>query len=1092
MAIKPIQTIEGGPEYDPWATADQMERLIKSLTTSGISQNDAKQLISLLDDVKKGGKVDQQVLRQVLGNLKTGVAQDKQEAKGQDQQDKAERSFWKTSSENAKAATRAFKSANIADALRQTRDLGMVPIDSLSDAFVKVTSIVGAFGSGILGAANSLISSLGKIGAGLGKALGFLGGVIGAIGGLVITGISTLLGAIDGMGDVFFSLYNSGINLAYQQGETTHGLSNLAQAAADANLTIGEFGEFILENSRVAVAIGADAMGYLSKTVRKAMMPLGQLGLSIAETNEYMGDWLEMTRLTNTMDAMDRAAQAQGAQDYLLLITQLSHVTGKRRDQIAAELKEQSKDPDYQSWIQGIPDAIRSQVKAGADAMRGWFGQFGPEFGEDITRAMVTPGGLAVTKLGESLIQAGYEQEVAAMQLLMDQNKRGEISETEMLARLKQIKIDMLNNDSATQRQSELTAGMSEAHHAAVRLRTSMMNSSDATDKQKLELDKLITAMGNMENLQKSLTQTWTNFLAGMFKDETFVAQMDKIADNFQKIMADDQPLAQNLKKLATAAGPALVSGLSAISEHVGTSEFASIMGNLPNLFKSLGEALKGAVAYLRDLFFKSEEIVVADPKAIDGRRMGKKYTLKSGGEIMDGLKVAFTDLFSGIGNTITPIVTGIMSSAFTGIGNALLDSAKELFRKILNKASFGFLGKQELTQGIDEKGNKIEGETKAAFDKRQSEADDFAGMEQVAIYGAGGIIGYKLIKRQLRAARVGPTRGLTTPTAPVSAAASPPGRASTGAHRVVPGMGITSAKPPTAPSKWRSLLNKTKGLKGRGRGNVVMALLLGGAALAAEVMDLGDIDETYTEAEKHKEKKDVAESAGGLTGATAGAIGGAKIGAMIGVAGGPVGMAIGGILGSLIGGAAGWWAGEKAAGAGYDVVTGGAPNNTAPVATAIESKSIEHGTGEGSVAKYQLSARARLIKEAALKNARKQEAKFLERGNEDRAAKYIKQIKELEAQLGIKTKIQEKTAADLTEKINTDAINADEAAATSISEAGTAAAALKDGGTRAAGDPLLQEMIKLNKQIEKLSGVTRSVGTRTERAIHETGSYVR
>ena len=45
MAIKPIQTIEGGPEYDHWATADQMERLIKSLTTSGISQRDAQQLV---------------------------------------------------------------------------------------------------------------------------------------------------------------------------------------------------------------------------------------------------------------------------------------------------------------------------------------------------------------------------------------------------------------------------------------------------------------------------------------------------------------------------------------------------------------------------------------------------------------------------------------------------------------------------------------------------------------------------------------------------------------------------------------------------------------------------------------------------------------------------------------------------------------------------------------------------------------------------------------------------------------------------------------------------------------------------------------
>ena len=185
MAIKPIQTIEGGPEYDPWATAEQMERLIKSLLTSGISQRDAQQLVDLLGDIKKGDKVDQQTLRQVLGNLKTGVAQDKQGAKAQEQQDKAERGFWQASTRNAQNAARAFKNANIADALRETRDLGMVPIQSLSDAFVKVTNIVGAFGRGIFSAANSIISSLGKIGAGVGKVLGVFGGIIAGIGGLI-------------------------------------------------------------------------------------------------------------------------------------------------------------------------------------------------------------------------------------------------------------------------------------------------------------------------------------------------------------------------------------------------------------------------------------------------------------------------------------------------------------------------------------------------------------------------------------------------------------------------------------------------------------------------------------------------------------------------------------------------------------------------------------------------------------------------------------------------------------------------------------------------------------------------------------------
>ena len=58
---------------------------------------------------------------------------------------------------------------------------------------------------------------------------------------LLQTGVATLLGAIDGMADVFSALYNSGINMAVQQGKLGHGFENLLVAASNARMTIGEF-----------------------------------------------------------------------------------------------------------------------------------------------------------------------------------------------------------------------------------------------------------------------------------------------------------------------------------------------------------------------------------------------------------------------------------------------------------------------------------------------------------------------------------------------------------------------------------------------------------------------------------------------------------------------------------------------------------------------------------------------------------------------------------------------------------------------------------------------------------------------------------
>ena len=121
-------------------------------------------------------------------------------------------------------------------------------------------------------------------------------------------------------------------------------------------------------------------MGELSNTVRKALLPMGMYGLSMSELNEYMSDYLEMTRITGTLDAMDRAEQAKGAQDYLEMITSLTAITGKRREQISAELKTQSQSEDWIAFMGTVPDEMKQQVGETAMAMRTWFNQFGTEF----------------------------------------------------------------------------------------------------------------------------------------------------------------------------------------------------------------------------------------------------------------------------------------------------------------------------------------------------------------------------------------------------------------------------------------------------------------------------------------------------------------------------------------------------------------------------------------------------------------------------------------------------------------------------------------------------------------------------------------
>ena len=85
------------------------------------------------------------------------------------------------------------------------------------------------------------IKILGKFGQGLLKGiLGFAG----AIGGALITGLSALMGAITALGDSFFELYNTGINMAsgISDGASGLGRENSTQTEHPKSLLIHIYG----------------------------------------------------------------------------------------------------------------------------------------------------------------------------------------------------------------------------------------------------------------------------------------------------------------------------------------------------------------------------------------------------------------------------------------------------------------------------------------------------------------------------------------------------------------------------------------------------------------------------------------------------------------------------------------------------------------------------------------------------------------------------------------------------------------------------------------------------------------------------------
>ena len=360
-----IYTHEGlnsGP-YAHWATEKTLRELLDKMSSAGIGQSDIDRMVNVLTAISEGNTVDSDTLKKLLANMRRGSAdQRKRDKDDEDTRDK-ETDFWKDSKALANKSYKAFKDADISDALGEGGKAFILPMGSIEEAFNKVAGIVSSVGAGFANFGHVLVDSmdiLGKWGKRIaGSAIKFAS----FVGGMLMTAAGGLMGMITALGDTFFQLYDTGINLAagLSEGETAFG--SLTKMASDARLSVGEFAEYVAKNSAVAVAIGANAMGQLSNSVRKALYPLGNLGLTASETNEYIGEYLEMQRGMGHLDRMSQRERADATSEYLITLTALTQVTGKQRKEIAASLQANLKEANLQAYLQSLTGEQGKKIK---------------------------------------------------------------------------------------------------------------------------------------------------------------------------------------------------------------------------------------------------------------------------------------------------------------------------------------------------------------------------------------------------------------------------------------------------------------------------------------------------------------------------------------------------------------------------------------------------------------------------------------------------------------------------------------------------------------------------------------------------------
>jgi len=554
--------------YAHWATEKTLADCCKKLEKLGLDPSQLASIQNLLKGMSKGEEVDSRTLKGTLENLKGLKTQSK------DKSEELTGALGDMSGtldgvkRSAKDAFNAFKGQDLVGHLGKAGNMFVMPVETMTEAFERSSALVTAFGSGLAAASKKVVDSLSFLSDRLKSSIKTVIGFAGVLGGIAMGAAALLIGAIESIGDSFMSLYDTGINLAAEFEGAEGGLGELANAAAEARLTVGEFAAFIKEEAQLAVAIGAREMGRLSNTVRTALYPLGNLGMTAGELNEHMADHLEMQRITGVLDSMSRAEQARSTQNYLVQLTKLSQITGKAREQIEEQMAGAMKNTELTAFLMTLGEKEKKQAFASAQRITGILSAINPEAARNFNEAL-GKGNVYMTDWGKSLAKAGFTQETAAMNELISKVRSGAISEDAAQEEMLRIQRMMKANGPAMQQLYALARAGDASAQATVEHMQALQGANLSSAAWSEKMGDAEKAIGSWDEMQRSVSQTWTNFLAGLFGDKRFQKMLGTIADNLRDLLAPDSKFSKGLRKFATDLIPKIIDKLQGFIDWV-------------------------------------------------------------------------------------------------------------------------------------------------------------------------------------------------------------------------------------------------------------------------------------------------------------------------------------------------------------------------------------------------------------------------------------------------------------------------------------------------------------------------------------------
>jgi len=508
------------------------------------------------------------------------------------------------------------------------------------------------------------------------------------IGGALGGSLQLLTSVLDNSIDTFRELSGAGVDFG-------GGLMETRLMASKAGISMEAFTATVTQNSENLALFagsatgGARAFARISGEVQKSQNTFSKLGMTMEETAEFTADYMAMQTRLGRSQRMSDAQMAAGAGNLIMEIDKLAKVTGKQRDQIAADLAENMQDKRVKLLFNTMDEAAQANLNGVMTMM----GSASAPLKDAITE-MVATGGVPMNAMGQDLIRLNPRLGEMAKGL-----RDGTVTQDQFMEEIRRT-AGMADNLSEAQKQqlSTLAAMGSEVGSAVIEiigLKNAGKGAAEATAAQKAAAEardrELLNFESSIQKLKNAIMDSLIN--TGIFDSiqaaisnlvgseegqgvKGLMGAIQPVADWFKgffdQLAATDDPMAvikqylsEGLSKLGEMITPLISSAFSGI----GSAIMGAIFGGGGGDEKPAAAGGEGAEA-------GGEEKTGGMFSGIGDKLMGFVKLIGVGGAIYVGFKV-FQKLLAGFASPAVAAGTLVITGLLVGTGAAIMLAGK-------------------------------------------------------------------------------------------------------------------------------------------------------------------------------------------------------------------------------------------------------------------------------------------------------------------------------------------------------------------------------------------------------------------------------